>query len=171
MCFPNPGEMGIGIYFENGLSISKKAGKGTNNQAEYKAVLKALREAEKKGYKDIKILTDSKLISKQISGNWKIKDTELRKLNSKIQSLIQKFESFEIEWIPRERNKKADKLSKKALGYEIKKVPSESKEGKFYEVVLKNGKAKNCSCPHYQYRNVKCKHMKKAEKLANSSEP
>lgn len=114
ICKPNPGEMGIGVYFEDGTEISEAAGKGTNNEAEYMALLKALQEAKARGLKDITICTDSQLLANQMGGDWQIKSETSRKYAPKIYSIMKDIK-VKFEWVPREQNKKADQLSKRAL--------------------------------------------------------
>ncbi len=114
ICKPNPGEMGIGIYFEDGTEISEAVGKGTNNEAEYIALLKALQEAKARGLRDVTICTDSRLLANQMGGDWQIKSETSRKYVPKIYSIMKDIK-VKFEWIPREQNKKADQLSKRAL--------------------------------------------------------
>ena len=116
ICEPNPGKMGIGIFFEDGTEISKKLGKGTNNIAEYLSLLHAIEELKKKGIKQAAIHSDSRLLVNQMNGKWKIKSATSKKY---VHTIKQKIENYglrlDIQWIPREDNKKADMLSKKAL--------------------------------------------------------
>ncbi len=110
----NPGPMGIGIVFKTTKHEIKKhldLGPGTNNIAEYSALLYALLVLKNNKIKKIRAYTDSLLVEKQINREWKIKDKTLRLLASEIFDLIEDFD-FEIKWIKREENKKADKLSK-----------------------------------------------------------
>jgi len=76
----------------------------TNNQAEYLAVIEAIKHVEP-GSK-VKILTDSKLVANQLRMEWHIKEKRLRLLFEEVFEIIEKKRlSFEIEWIPRSRNK------------------------------------------------------------------
>lgn len=114
--FGNPGPMGIGIvFYKNGKKIkeiSEQIGKGTNNVAEYFALIRALEEAEKLGEKNILIRTDSQLLANQINGIYKVKDKKLKSLKAMVDSLMLKV-AAKVEHIPRERNMEADSLSKK----------------------------------------------------------
>jgi len=113
----NPGPMGIGIAFwksgELVKEISEYIGKGTNNEAEYTAVIRAVQIAKKMGEKKITVRSDSELLVRQLNGEYKVKKPHLKKLNSELVSLIKNIE-VKFEHIPRERNKRADALSKKA---------------------------------------------------------
>ncbi|MBU0586081.1 ribonuclease HI family protein [Candidatus Micrarchaeota archaeon] len=116
-CFGNPGPMGIGIaiYKNQKLikEISEFIGKGTNNIAEYSAVLRALETAKELNETEIEIRSDSQLIVKQLKGEYKVKLPHLKELKRKILS-ISKEMNVNYKWIPREQNAKADELSKSA---------------------------------------------------------
>jgi len=76
----------------------------TNNEAEYLAVIEALKFVEENS--KVTIFSDSKLVVNQINMEWHIKQDRLRELFEKVQSLIEKKKiDFKIEWIPREKNK------------------------------------------------------------------
>jgi len=114
---PNPGKMGIGIviYKEGRIlkEISKCIGKGTNNIAEYKALIVALKEAKKLGATRVKIFSDSNLMVEQICGNSKTKNVNLKRLKGRVLQLSKSFDSFKLTYIPREKNELANKLSNK----------------------------------------------------------
>lgn len=109
----NPGEAGIGI-----VSVDNKAkigryyyiGNATNNEAEYLALIKALNLALEDNKKSIEIYCDSELLCNQITGSYKIRSKKLLPLYKEAMRLINNFNSFSIEYIPREKNKEADKL-------------------------------------------------------------
>lgn len=75
-CTPNPGEMEICIVVvEAGTktpSVMKKLGYGTNNIAEWSALIWALDEANKRNLTDVEFIGDSKLVVNQANGSWKI---------------------------------------------------------------------------------------------------
>jgi ribonuclease HI len=117
---PNPGPAGIGfvILDESGAIIfeaSHSIGYATNNQAEYKAVIKGLEEAARLRAEHIEVRADSELLVKQLSGEYRVKNAALKPLFQQIQRLMKSFQSFNIIHIPREQNKAADALSRKAL--------------------------------------------------------
>ena len=115
----NPGESGIGavIYEGNNVikNISQYIGITTNNVAEYTALIYGLQEAIIQKIKNISINTDSELIYKQIKGEYKVKDANLKILNGLAKHLLTGFEKIEITHIPRENNKDADKLAVNAI--------------------------------------------------------
>jgi ribonuclease HI len=116
-CIGNPGRAGIGIviYDEEGEKIkevSKSIGVTTNNVAEYMALLFALQEGLFLGCREkIIIYTDSELLYKQVNGEYKIKNDNLRILLHLARHLISGFKNFHIEHIGRESNKIADRLA------------------------------------------------------------
>lgn len=115
----NPGESGIGILIidEKGLTseIKNYIGIGTNNQAEYKALIKALETAKELKKDKLKIFTDSLLVANQINGKWKVKHLEIKTLFQKAKELTQSFSDFQITHILRENNQEADRLANEAI--------------------------------------------------------
>jgi ribonuclease HI len=117
---PNPGKMGIGVVLIEDKSlivkISKKLpDKGTNNIAEYTALLTGLRKALELGWKHIIIEGDSKLVINQVKGAWKINKAHLKRLHAQVIKELSKFDSYALNWIPRNNNSVADELASKAL--------------------------------------------------------
>jgi ribonuclease HI len=120
----NPGPAAIGVFIKMG-SVEKKysetIGETTNNVAEYKAVIFALKKVkqlignQKIGVTEIKIHTDSELIFKQIGGLYRVKDANLKLLFMEVWNLKQDFKKVEFMHIRRELNKEADKLVNHAL--------------------------------------------------------
>ena len=111
----NPGPSAIGVVIGT-RKYNEKIGDTTNNVAEYKAALFALKKlvllSGKKGAQEleVEIRTDSELMAKQINGKYKIKDSELQPLFMEIWNLKQDFKNVFFKHIPREENKLADKL-------------------------------------------------------------
>ncbi|XP_071712843.1 uncharacterized protein [Rutidosis leptorrhynchoides] len=83
-----------------------------NNEAEYEALLAGLRIAKSI---DIQLLTayiDSQLVASQLNGSFEARDVSMQKYLELAKVLVKNFTTFEIKQIPRNRNKKADALSK-----------------------------------------------------------
>ena len=126
----NPGAAAIGVVIESHdhdpsapkwqKRYKERIGVATNNTAEYKALILALKESKKilskesKGT-DIELRTDSELMMKQMIGDYKIKDTNLKELATEAHKLILNFKNVKFLHIPREKNKEADKLVNEAL--------------------------------------------------------
>jgi len=113
----NPGDSGIGILFKNNeqYNFKKYIGIGTNNNAEYTALITALEIALNSKLLKLIVHTDSMLVANQINGSWKVKDPEIRTLFSKAKKLIEKLEDFSITHIRREFNSEADLLANEAI--------------------------------------------------------
>lgn len=116
----NPGHAGAGvvIYDQNGNEIGRDSsylGEMTNNMAEYEALVRALSKASEFKVKNVFIYTDSLLVANQVLGKYKIKNATLRKYAEKVKSLICTFDHFAVQYIPREKNRLADKLAKEAI--------------------------------------------------------
>lgn len=113
----NPGESGIGIVLhdENGsvlFSGGGYIGKTTNNVAEYEALLACLRKVRSLNCQKLIVYSDSQLMVRQVRGEYKVKDKDLRMYFGKVQELISTggFE-FSINHITREQNEDADLLA------------------------------------------------------------
>ena len=119
-CIGNPGRAGIGIviYNEEGKKlkeISKSIGMATNNIAEYTALIFALQEGLLLDCREkMTVYTDSELLYKQIKGEYKVKNDNLKLLIHLAKHLITGYKIFQIEHIGRELNKLADKLASQA---------------------------------------------------------
>jgi ribonuclease HI len=113
----NPGPSGIGAVIKTSDSeheISENIGLATNNIAEYKALIAALKKAISLNIEDVIINLDSELIVRQINGTYRVKNKGLLPLFAEAMHLLKKFKCYNIYHIPREENKKADMLAKKA---------------------------------------------------------
>ena len=115
----NPGDSGIGILFRdtdnNHREFKKYIGIGTNNNAEYTALITALEIAKSENLEEINVFTDSQLVANQINGSWKVKDSDIKLLFNKAKSLINNFSQFSITHIRRENNSDADRLANEAI--------------------------------------------------------
>ena len=116
----NPGMAGAGVWVTNQagkklLGISRYLGHKTNNEAEYWALLIGLREAKRWGMASIHIFTDSELIARQVKGVYRVKGSNLKGLHQEVMEILKAFSSFEIESIPREENREADRLANEAI--------------------------------------------------------
>lgn len=93
----------------------------TNNIAEYRALIYALKEATLQKLPDIEIFSDSLLMVNQINRKWEVKDGDLRELWIVVQHFLRhNFDSWTITHIPREENTEADRLANEALDKECK---------------------------------------------------
>lgn len=119
----NPGPAGIGgvLYDEEDqiiASFSKYLGEGTNNQAEYTALLTGLELAQKHQVEELACFLDSELVVKQLKKEYKVKDAGLAKLFVKVWNASQNFRKISFTHVRREYNKEADLLVNQALDKE-----------------------------------------------------
>ncbi|RLE79399.1 MAG: ribonuclease H [Thermoprotei archaeon] len=116
----NPGPSGIGIivFDESGRVLDKFSrfiGFGTNNEAEYRALIEALRKAMQLGAEKVELYSDSELVVNQIRGVYSVKDEKLKRLHLKCVELLKNFKEYEISYVPRELNAEADRLANDAI--------------------------------------------------------
>lgn len=122
--FGNPGPSGIGVVLivdgESVVTRAEDIGYGTNNRAEYTALLEGLRTARDRGVTDLTVRSDSQLLVRQMQGEYKVKHKGLIPLRIEAEALTRQFERVRFEHVPREMNEEADALSK--LGAEEAKM-------------------------------------------------
>lgn len=121
--FPNPnGKMGVGVvlYDPQGNLIDELSEcppkLGTNNEAEYIAVLRALQLGLEHKAEEIEVCADSSLTVNTLSGRWRLKAAHLLPLKKMIDAELKQYRSARMRWVPREDNKLADALATKAIG-------------------------------------------------------
>jgi len=112
----NPGPASVGIVmtdlenqplYEEGLYI----GETTNNAAEYQALIQALETLTSHGCPEAYFFSDSTLMVNQMRGLWKVKHPGLLPMVARAQSLRRKLPRFQITYVPREQNRRADELA------------------------------------------------------------
>ena len=117
----NPGPAGYGAVVMDAATgdvlAERKSGLGftTNNVAEYSGLIAGLEAARELGASTVAVRMDSKLVIEQMSGRWRIKHAPLQTLAQRARSVVADFAKVTYEWIPRERNKHADRLANEAM--------------------------------------------------------
>ena len=117
----NPWIAGLWVYItdDKGKEIEKRYKNlwiKTNNEAEYLGALYWIKRAVELWAKEIELYMDSKLVISQLSGEWKIKKPELKLINADILDIVNKSKvKVTYNWIRREQNKHADRLSNVAM--------------------------------------------------------
>lgn len=118
-CRGNPGPMAIGVMLlKNGKKVkevSKRIGIGTNNIAEWRALIEGLKLAKAQGCKALEVRGDSQLVIKQITGQYKVKSGNLIPLFDEASGLCESFDELRFKWVEREENIYTDALSNRAL--------------------------------------------------------
>ena len=115
----NPGPAGAGFVIEapDGRVLAEGSNPmppSTVNVAEYQALIDGLEKARELGAKHVRMLMDSELIVRQLSGRYRVKSEGLRPLFKRASALIATFERFECRHVPREQNARADALAGEA---------------------------------------------------------
>src|SRR5262247_2449970 len=111
----NPGEAGLGVYFPGVVRIAEYLGIGTNNYAEYSALLAALRFAVFTRCEELQVFADSELVVKQIKGEYQVKNERIRLLYDSALRWASLIPRFSISHVRRENNHEADKLANLAM--------------------------------------------------------
>jgi ribonuclease HI len=116
----NPGPSGIGVVLKNVVGevvaeVSQFIGNGTNNQAEYRAVLAGLEKAKELGVDELDLYLDSELVVKQLRGEYRVKNADLATLFVKAYNLSLSFKKITYTHIRRELNAEADRLANEAM--------------------------------------------------------
>jgi len=115
----NPGPAGAGfvVETEDGQVLvegSIPVAVATNNAAEYRALIAGAQEAAARGIRTLRVLSDSELVCKQLTGAYRVKSPALKPLYERAREVLGKFATVAIEWIPRQENLRADALAKAA---------------------------------------------------------
>ncbi|MEE3203597.1 MAG: holo-ACP synthase [Acidobacteriota bacterium] len=116
----NPGSAGYGVSIETreGTIVEELTGAigvATNNNAEYRGLIAALEYCVKHQYRDVIIRSDSQLLIRQMSGKYKVRQPQLRKLHIQAKTLESQLTNVQYEHVPREQNQRADKLANVAM--------------------------------------------------------
>ena len=124
----NPGPSAIAFIATNEAGITVKAdssyiGVHTNNQAEYKALLMALKFAVDYKAQEVICHLDSELVGKQLNGQYAVKNSGLQPLNLEVKNLLGCFKKIQFVNVPREHPQiqRADALVNRALDEAAKK--------------------------------------------------
>jgi ribonuclease HI len=118
-CRGNPGPAAVGyvLVTDGGIAAEggERIGRATNNRAEYEALIRALEVAQDFGFDEVAVRGDSQLIVRQVRGEWDTNDPDLRERRVRVLELLDGFDSWSIEHVPREINDRADDLANEAL--------------------------------------------------------
>lgn len=122
----NPGPAGIGVYITDNedkvlKEVSEFLGNGTNNFAEYQAVMVALQTLRKHYGKrtkemEFEVRMDSELVQKQLNNEYQIKEPGLVPQFIEIHNMrVSSFPNITFTHVRREQNKEADRLANEAM--------------------------------------------------------
>ncbi|MBI5221192.1 MAG: ribonuclease HI family protein [Candidatus Magasanikbacteria bacterium] len=115
---PGPAAAGVVIKDEDGHILDaygEYLGEQTNNFAEYSALISALKRAKELGATEVECRLDSELVTKQMLGQYRVKDPGLQKLFMQAYNASTAFKKISYHHIFRESNKEADKQVNETL--------------------------------------------------------
>lgn len=116
----NPGPAGIGVVLTDAAGevvaeIAEFIGEATNNQAEYRALIAGLERARVLGARTIEVRMDSELVVRQLNGEYKVKNENMKPLYTQALHLLKTFVRYTIAHVRREANAEADRLVNQAI--------------------------------------------------------
>ena len=117
----NPGPAGVGVVIQDAADgqalqeVGYYLGHATNNVAEYTGLIRALELADQLGARGLTIRSDSQLMVRQLLGEYRVKAEGLKPLFQRARELLDGFDSWSIDHVPREKNQVADRLANQAM--------------------------------------------------------
>jgi len=113
------------IHSDYGVAAKPFSEESTNNVAEYTALAKALQWLLVNNFnsKKVEIKSDSQLVVNQLTGDYKVKARRILPLFKQVLFLKTKFQDIQIKWIPRDKNREADRLTNKAYNKALLENP------------------------------------------------
>ena len=115
---PGPAAIGVVVAREDGEVLDELAepiGVATNNVAEYRALLRGLQRAAELGAREVRLVNDSELVARQLTGAYKVKHPAMKPLHEEALVALRDFDRWEIRSVPRAQNARADELVNLAL--------------------------------------------------------
>ena len=115
---PGPAACGAVVLDHDGNELRRIAqaiGRGTNNEAEYRAAIAAVRTALELGATELQLRLDSQLVVRQLQGSYRVRNERLKPLYRELDALSDQFVRFSVDHVPREQNRRADALANAAL--------------------------------------------------------
>jgi ribonuclease HI len=118
---PGPAAFGYVLEAEDGTVLAahgERIGVATNNVAEYRALVAGLQKAIDLAVDEIDVVSDSQLLVRQMTGEYKVKNEALRALSLEAAKLARRLRHVSYRSVPREHNELADRLVNEALDAE-----------------------------------------------------
>jgi ribonuclease HI len=115
---PGPAAYGYVLEAEDGAVLDARGatiGVATNNVAEYRALIEGLRRAAELGVDELTVVSDSELIVRQMRGEYRVKNQNLRALSLEAGALASRIGRVTYTAVRREHNELADQLVNEAL--------------------------------------------------------
>lgn len=115
---PGPAAYGYVLEDEKGTVLDARGesiGVATNNVAEYSGLIAGLTKAVELGVKDLEVVSDSELVVRQMTGEYRVKHAGLKPLFLKASRLADRIGKVRYRAVRREQNQLADQLVNEAL--------------------------------------------------------
>ena len=115
---PGPAAYGYVIEADDGTVLAahgERIGIATNNVAEYSALIAGLEKAAELGVDEVEVVSDSELLVKQMTGEYRVKNEALRELSQQASRLARRVGRVTYTAVRREHNELADRLVNEAL--------------------------------------------------------
>jgi len=115
---PGPAGAGAALYNPAGKRVAAKAfpfGVATNNAAEYEALIRGLELARAAGARRIEVRSDSELLVRQMTGEYRVRAHHLQDAAERAHGLLGAFAEARFTAIRREANREADRLANRAM--------------------------------------------------------
>jgi ribonuclease HI len=118
---PGPAAYAFVLEADDGTVLDSRGeaiGVATNNVAEYRALIEGLRRALEVGVVELRVVSDSELMVKQMRGEYRVKNEALKELSSEAASLARRLDAVTYAAVRREHNELADRLVNEVLDAE-----------------------------------------------------
>jgi ribonuclease HI len=115
---PGPAAFGYVLEAEDGTVLAahgERIGVATNNVAEYRGLVAGLEKALELAVPEVEVVSDSELLVKQMTGEYKVKNAALRDLSLQAARLAREIGRVSYTAVRREHNELADRLVNEAL--------------------------------------------------------
>jgi ribonuclease HI len=115
---PGPAAYGYVLETDDGTVLAahgERIGVATNNVAEYRALIAGLEKALELGVDEVEVVSDSELLVKQMTGEYRVKNAALRELSQEASRLANRLGAVAYTAVRREHNELADRLVNEAL--------------------------------------------------------
>ena len=115
---PGPAAYGYVLEADDGTLLAahgERIGVATNNVAEYRALIAGLEKALELGLDEVGVVSDSELLVKQMTGEYRVKNEALKKLNEEAERVARRIGDVSYRAVRREHNELADRLVNEAL--------------------------------------------------------
>jgi ribonuclease H / adenosylcobalamin/alpha-ribazole phosphatase len=115
---PGPAAYGYVLEADDGTVLAahgETIGTATNNVAEYRGLIAGLEKALELLVDELDVVSDSELIVRQMTGDYRVKNETLRELHAEASDLASRLQRVDYRSVPREHNDLADRLVNDAL--------------------------------------------------------